>query len=119
MKGQFQRPNTWSIPEKKFELENCGNTSILYANIEEFKMDHDESLGEPASKQYTADIFIVNNPITYSSIVSAVVRDKFSADDVEAILLNADDTEEHKKKHEELNEQRAYAKGIAKVVTSK
>lgn len=49
----------------------------------------------------------------YGSIVSAIVRDKYSADAVEAILSNGSDTEDHGRELEEFQQWRAKAKEIA------
>lgn len=65
------------------------------------------------SKTYEYETVIVSNPLTYGRIVSAIVRDKYSEDDVEAIILNGTDTAEHKAEYEALQEWRKTAKEIA------
>ena len=64
-------------------------------------------------KTYEYETVIVNNPLTYGGIVSAIVRDKYSEDDVEAIILNGTDTAEHKAEYEALQMWRKTAKEIA------
>lgn len=54
----------------------------------------------------------------YGAIVSAVVRSKYTADEVEAIILNHDTeerTEEHEQEFEALQEWRRAAKELAKL----
>ena len=52
----------------------------------------------------------------YGSSVSAIVRDKYSADAVEAILANGTDTEAHAREYEKFQEWRATAKEVATAV---
>lgn len=67
--------------------------------------------------QYEYDeLELIGMNITYPAIVSTIIRDKYSADDVEAILLNGDDTEEHSREYTELQEYREYAKNTAKEI---
>lgn len=68
---------------------------------------------EDGSKTYEYETVIVNNPLTYGGIISAIVRDRYSSDDVEAIVLNGTDTPEHQAEYEALQEWRKTAKYVA------
>ena len=53
------------------------------------------------------------NAIDYGSIVSAIVRDRYPQDRVEAILANGTDTEAHAAEFAEFQQWRAKAKEVA------
>lgn len=90
--------------EKPKRVENKGSNVVLRFNIEE------------TDNGYLYEYVIVKlGNWNYSGIVSAIVRSRYSQDDVEAIILNAGD-EEHKGKYEELQEWRKFAKQLAKSV---
>lgn len=55
----------------------------------------------------------ITGPVDYNKVVSAVVRDKYSADSVEAILSNGADTPEHKTEFDAFQEWRKIAKAVA------
>ena len=59
------------------------------------------------------------NAIDYPSVVSSIVRCKYSQSDIEAIVLNGSDTEEHASEYVALQAWRAEAKRIAKIVVGK
>lgn len=53
----------------------------------------------------------------YPHLVAAIIRAKYSADDVEAILLNRGDGDpDHEAQYEELQQWRKHAKDLAKEV---
>lgn len=53
----------------------------------------------------------------YGHLVSAIIRERYSADDVEAIILNYGDGDpDHEKYYNELQEWRKHAKELAKSV---
>lgn len=54
--------------------------------------------------------------IDYSTLVSLIVRCKYSQSDIEAIVLNGSDTEEHLSEYNTLQEWRNHAKNVAKKV---
>lgn len=64
-------------------------------------------------KTYEYDTATVDTPATYGGIVSAIVRDKYSEDEVEAIILNGNDTPEHQAEYEALQDWRKTAKEVA------
>lgn len=64
---------------------------------------------EPQTKtEYVGYTVRVEQPLEYGKVVSAIVREKYSADEVEAIILNGDDTE--------LQRWREHAKVVAQTV---
>ena len=65
-------------------------------------------------KAYTYETIRINrSEYNYGGIVSAVVRSRYSSDNVEAIVLNGSDTEEHAAEYVALQEWRAHATGVA------
>lgn len=63
--------------------------------------------------EVSASIFQWN----YGTLVSAIIRAKYTADDVEAILLNrGDDDPDHEAQYEELQQWRKHAKELARGV---
>ena len=54
--------------------------------------------------------------VDYAGIVSAIVRDRYSADAVEAILANGSDSEQHAADFEEFQAWRSKAKEVATAV---
>lgn len=58
----------------------------------------------------------ITGPVEYGAIVTAIVRDKYPQDRVEAILANGSDTPEHAAELEAFQEWRAKAKRIAHAV---
>ena len=90
--------------EKPKRVENKGSNVVLRFNIEE------------TDNGYSYEYVVVKlGNWNYSGIVSAIVRSRYSQDDVEAIILNAVD-KEHMAKYEELQEWRKFAKQLAKSV---
>lgn len=83
-----------------------------------FNFDIEEVEQEDGSIQYryhTAEGNIFN--WDYSHLVSAIIRTKYSADDIEAIILNrGDGDQEHEEQYEALQQWRRHAKELAKSV---
>ena len=68
-------------------------------------------------KAYTYETIRINrSEYNYAGIVSAVVRSHYSSDNVEAIVLNGSDTEEHAAEYAALQEWRAHAKEVARSI---
>ena len=71
-------------------------------------------------KAYTYETIRINrSEYNYGGIVSAVVRSHYSSDNVEAIVLNGIDTEEHASEYEALQAWRAHAKEVARSIIGK
>lgn len=64
----------------------------------------------------TAENVDVEGIISYGGLVSAIVRDRYSADAVEAILANGSDTEAHAAELAAFQSWRARAKEVANAV---
>ena len=88
-------------------------TTLVNYNVEEVQRQITE--GETTT-EWQADTVEVHNPVTYPSLVSALIRTRYTADQVEAIMLNGGDTHEHKAELEALQQWRTEAKQIAKQV---
>lgn len=64
--------------------------------------------------EYVGYTVRVEQPLNYGKIVSAIVREKYSADEVEAIVLNhGTNSSDNDAEYAELQEWRKYAKEIA------
>lgn len=87
--------------------------------ITRINFDYDTETKEVDGEEIEVLVFEnvdIEGAIDYGKVVSAVVRDKFSADAVEAILANhAEGT--HQEDYDAYQEWRAKAKQIAHVVT--
>lgn len=73
---------------------------------------------EPQTKtEYVGYTVRVEQPLEYGKVVSAIVRAKYSSDEVEAIVLNhGDGNAEHEAEYASLQQWRSEAKVIAKQV---
>ena len=111
MKTILIKSKDYTIPESKIEIRDEGNYTALYINIEDAG-----SIKDSTNKQYSADYYLVKNPVTYNSIISAIIRDKYSADDVEAIVLNNSSTDDYAQEYKDLQAHRTFAKTTAKTV---
>lgn len=72
--------------------------------------------GDTVEQLVCENVDIVGS-IDYGKVVSAIVRDKYSQDKVEAILVNGEDTPEHKTELKDFKDWRVKAKQIAHAVT--
>lgn len=117
MKDIFQKEEGYVVPSNGIEIVNEGNESLLRINITKITMPEDD---DNYIDQYECDLYRIQNPMTYKNIVSSIIRSKYSADDVEAIILNqGDENEDHDLEYMELQEWRTQAKNIAKYVIDK
>lgn len=91
---------------------SAGKSYVNY-NVEETQRTDPE--GETVT-EYQFEQVVVQNPCDYPAIVSAIIRTRYTADQVEAIVLNGGDTHEHKAELEALQQWRTEAKRIAKEV---
>lgn len=76
----------------------------------------DGDMHQPMPEHYEAERIEIEGTPDYGTLVSAVVRSCYTADEVEAIVLNGSDTPEHKAEYEALQQWRTEAKNIAKQV---
>lgn len=68
---------------------------------------------EEGVTEYEYDEVMVEK-VDYPSIVTALIRQRYSADQVEAIILNGNDTSEHEEEYKALQAWRKEAKAMAK-----
>lgn len=119
MKEIFQVANNYQIPSDKVEVKHTNGRFVVRFGIEKYEhaayddMQHDNEPTMMACER------IELNAIDYPSVVSAIVRCKYSQSDIEAIVLNGSETEEHAVEYAALQAWRAEAKRIAKIVVGK
>lgn len=84
--------------------------------ITRINFDYDTETKEVDGEEIEVLVFEnvdITGPVEYGAIVTAIVRDKYSQDRVEAILANGSETPEHAAELEAFQEWRAKAKTIA------
>ena len=119
MKEIYQVEDGYVIPSDKVSVQHTNGRFVVRFGIHKYEhessneMQHDN---DPLMMQCER---IVLNDIDYPSVVAAIVRCKYSQSDIEAIVLNGSDTEEHAAEYESLQAWRAEAKRIAKIVVGK
>ena len=119
MKEIFQVEDGYQIPSDQVSVQHTNGRFVVrfgilrYEHAADDEMEHDN---EPTMMQCER---IELNTIDYPSVVSAIVRCKYSQSDIEAIVLNGSDTEEHASEYAALQAWRAEAKRIAKIVVGK
>lgn len=87
--------------------------------ITRINFDYDTETKEVDGEEIEVLVFEnvdIEGAVEYGKIVSAIVRDKYSQDKVEAILANGEDTPEHKTELKDFKDWRVKAKQIAHVV---
>lgn len=94
-------------------LKYSAGTTLVNYNITEVQRQITE--GETIT-EWQSDTVEVHNPVTYATIVSALIRTRYTEDAVEAIMLNGTDTPEHTAELQSLQQWRTEAKRIAKEV---
>ena len=116
MKEIYQVEGGYVIPSDKVEVKHTNGRFLVRFGIEKYEhsaadeMVHDN---EPTMMQCER---IELEAIDYPSVVSAIVRCRYSQSDIEAIVLNGSDTDEHASEYAALQAWRAEAKRIAKIV---
>jgi len=96
-------------------VETVGAKRYLNFDIEEVVNKDDNISSENQYRYLQAEGNIFN--WDYAHLVAAIIRAKYSADDVEAIILNNGDGEpEHKASYNELQAWRKHAKDVAREV---
>ena len=76
---------TEQLPE--IEIVRSGNIYQIMFNFEDVEHIDEEGIESDSQKHYMCDLIEVAT-LDYASIVSAIIREKYSQDDVEAILSN-------------------------------
>lgn len=107
------------IPSDKVEVNYTNGRFIVRFGIQRYEhvaadeMEHDNDPLMMACERIELEA------IDYPSVVSCIVRCKYSQSDIEAIVLNGSDTEEHAAEYAALQAWRAEAKRISKIVVGK
>ena len=116
MKEIFQVKDGYVIPYDKVSVQHTNGRFIVRFGIQKYEHEASDEMkhdNEPPMMQCER---IELKAIDYPSVVSAIVRCKYSQSDIEAIVLNGNDTEEHASEYSVLQAWRADAKRIAKIV---
>ena len=119
MKEIYQVEDGYVIPSDKVSVQHTNGRFIVRFCIQRYEHSDAEEMqheNEPLMMQCER---IELNAIDYPSVVAAIVRCRYSQSDIEAIVLNGSDTEEHAAEYEALQAWRADAKRIAKIVVGK
>lgn len=116
MKEIFQPENGYVIPADGIEVLNEGKTMAVRFDIAKAAPVETED-GMKMEGQYESEFVRLNRADwNYAGVVNAIVRDKYSESQVEAIILNGTDTEEHAAELTALQNWRKKAKEVAKKV---
>lgn len=116
MKEIFQVSDDYVIPSDQVSVQHTNGRFIVRFEIENYEHPADDEMqhdNEPPMMQCER---IELEAIDYPSVVAAIVRCKYSQSDIEAIVLNGSDTEEHAAEYAAMQAWRAGAKRIAKIV---
>lgn len=119
MKEIYQVEDGYKIPSEQVSVQHINGRFIVRFGIQQYEHDSSDYMkhdNEPLMMQCER---IELNAIDYPSVVSAIVRCKYSQSDIEAIVLNGIDTDEHASEYADLQAWRAEAKRIAKIVVRK
>ena len=100
-------------------IERSGNVYQLFYDYKHEKIDSEEI--EDNQTHYSCELIEVKK-LDYATIISAIIRDKYTQDDVEAILSNyqlckdnaaGDKSAEYTERYNAYQSHRTYAKQIA------
>ncbi len=117
-----------SLPENGVKTKKEGNLLRLLFDFEkvEAPADQDDNHRPVADDLYYCESIDVHGS-EYGDIISAIVKDRYSDDDKDAIMANYQlaldgqcseaKAEEYRKEYTALQEWRSHAKEIAKIVT--
>ena len=119
MKEIFQVEDGYVIPSDKVEVNHTNGRFIMRFGIQRYEHSDAEEMQHDNDPLMMACERIELEAIDYPSVVAAIVRCKYSQSDIEAIVLNGNDTDEHASEYAALQAWRAEAKRIAKIVICK
>ena len=103
-------PEVILVPQGKY-------THLLYGITLVPASEGDGEMKMPMPEHYEAERIEILGTPDYGMLVSAMVRNKYSSDEVEAIVLNYGDGDKaHEREYVALQEWRSEAKRIAKMV---
>ena len=116
MKEIFQVEDGYVIPSDKVEVNHTNGRFIVRFFIQRYEHAAADEMQHGNDPLMMACERIELKAIDYPSVVSAIVRCRYSQSDIEAIVLNGSDTEEHSAEYAALQAWRNEAKRIAKIV---
>ena len=116
MKEIFQVKDGYVIPSDKVEVKHTNGRFIVRFGIQLYEHEAADEMQHDNDPLMMACERIEIEAIDYPSVVSAIVRCKYSQSDIEAIVLNGSDTDEHASEYAALQAWRTEAKRIAKIV---
>ena len=119
MKEIYQVEDGYVIPSDKVEVNHTNGRFIVRFGIQRYEHAAADDMQHDNEPLMMACERIELEAIDYPSVVSSIVRCQYSQSDIEAIVLNGIDTEEHATEYAALQEWRAEAKRIAKIVVGK
>ena len=119
MKEIFQVEDGYVIPSDQVDVKHINGRFIVRFDIEKYEHSAADEMVHDNDPIMMACERIELDAIDYPSVVSAIVRCKYSQSDIEAIVLNGIDTEEHASEYQAMQAWRAEAKRIAKIVVGK
>ena len=119
MKEIYQVEDGYVIPSEQVSVQHTNGRFIVRFGIHQYEHEASDEMkydNEPPMMQCER---IELEAIDYPSVVSSIVRCRYSQSDIEAIVLNGSDTDEHASEYAALQAWRAEAKRIAKIVVGK
>lgn len=119
MKEIFQVEDGYVIPSDQVSVQHTNGRFVVRFGIELYEHSAADEMAHDNEPEMMACERIELNAIDYPSVVSTIVRCKYSQSDIEAIVLNGSDTEEHAAEYATLQAWRSEAKRIAKIVVGK
>ena len=119
MKEIYQVEDGYVIPSEQVSVQHTNGRFIVRFGIEKYEHSDAEEMQHDNDPLMMACERIELEAIDYPSVVSSIVRCKYSQSDIEAIVLNGSDTEEHAAEYAAMQAWRAEAKRIAKIVVGK
>lgn len=119
MKEIFQVEGGYVIPSDKVEVNHTNGRFLVRFGIQRYEHSAADEMVHDNDPMMMACERIELEAIDYPSVVSCIVRCKYSQSDIEAIVLNGSDTDEHASEYAALQAWRAEAKRIAKIVIGK
>ena len=116
MKEIYQVDDGYQIPSEQVSVQHTNGRFIVRFGIQRYEHAATDEMQHDNDPLMMACERIELNAIDYPSVVAAIVRCKYSQSDIEAIVLNGSDTDEHASEYAALQAWRAEAKRIAKIV---
>ena len=119
MKEIFQVEDSYKIPSEQISVQHTNGRFIVRFGIQRYEHAAADDMQHDNDPLMMACERIELEAIDYPSVVSSIVRCRYSQSDIEAIVLNGSDTDEHASEYAALQAWRAEAKRIAKIVVGK